>query len=145
MADLLQKRGKIVFLLAEDLAFGYGPPGDQLDVEAVFILHALGEGGYGFQIRNDNNLPARQAMFSLLSDAFTHDLTVIADYLIEPGRKNGIAVRVALIRDTAPGLQEFLARSLTADGAPAPRARAPRQRGGPRRGTKVALPSNVRA
>ena len=44
------------------------------------------------------------------------NLTVIADYLIEPGRINGTAIRVALIRDTAPGLQEFialLARSMT--------------------------------
>jgi hypothetical protein len=134
MADLLQKTGKIVFLLAEDLAYGYGPPGDELDAEAVFILNAIGEGGYGFQLRNDDNLPSRQAMFSLLRDAFVHDLTVSADYLIEPGRINGIAVRIALIRDTTLGFQEFLARSRTADGAPPPRARAPRQRGGPRRG-----------
>ena len=115
MPDMLEKTGKIVFLLAEDLAYGYGPPGDQLDVEAVFILNSLGEGGYGFQLRNDDYLPSRQAMFSLLREAFVNNLTVIADYLIEPGRINGTAVRVALIRDTAPGLQEFIARSRAVD------------------------------
>jgi hypothetical protein len=103
MPDLLEKTGKIVFLRAHDLGTGYGPPTDQLDVEAVFILNALDEGGYGFQLRNDDYLPARQAMFSLLRDAFVHNLTVIADYLIEPGRINGTAIRVALIRQTGPG------------------------------------------
>jgi hypothetical protein len=98
MANLLEKTGKIVFLRAHDLGTAYGPPNDQLDVEAVFILNALGEGAYGFQLREDHNLPARQAMFSLLRDAFVNDLTVIADYEIDPGKKNGIAIRVALKR-----------------------------------------------
>jgi hypothetical protein len=98
MPNLLEKTGKIVFLRAHDLGTAYGPPNDQLDVEAVFILHALGDGAYGFQLRNDNNLPARQAMFSLLRDAFVNDLTVIADYLIDPGKQNGVAIRVALTR-----------------------------------------------
>jgi hypothetical protein len=116
MPDLLEKTGKIIFLRANDLGTGYGPPNDFLDVEAVFILNSFGEGGYGFQLRNDDNLPARQAMFSLLGEAFAHNFTVIADYLIEPGRINGTAIRVALIRDAtsvapavpaATGLKEF--------------------------------------
>jgi hypothetical protein len=96
--DLLEKTGKLVFLRAHDLGTGYGPANDKLDVEAVFILNALDEGSYGFQLRNDYNLPARQAMFALLRDAFVHDLTVVADYLIEPGHHNGTAIRVALTR-----------------------------------------------
>ena len=99
MSNLLEKTGKIVFLRAHDLGTGYGPPNDELDVEAVFILNAIGDGAYGFQLRNDDKLPARQAMFSLLRDAFVNNLTVIADYLIDPGKQNGIAIRVALIRD----------------------------------------------
>jgi hypothetical protein len=118
MTDLLEKTGKIIFLRAHDLGTKYGPPSDQLDVEAVFILNSLGEGAYGFQLRNDDNLPARQAMFSLLREAFANNFTVIADYLIEPGRINGTAFRVALIRDTVPGLQEFLARSRTVNEKP---------------------------
>lgn len=105
MSDLLEKTGKIIFLRAHDLGTGYGPPSDQLDVEAVFILNALGDGAYGFQLRNDENLPARQAMFSLLRDAFVNNLTVIADYLIEQGRINGTAIRVALIRETGLGIK----------------------------------------
>jgi hypothetical protein len=98
MSNLLEKTGKIVFLRAHDLGTGYGPPNDELDVEAVFILHAIADGAFGFQLRNDNNLPARQAMFSLLRDAFVNNLNVTADYLIDTGKKNGIAIRVALTR-----------------------------------------------
>jgi hypothetical protein len=99
MSTLLEKTGKIVFLRAHDLGTKYGPPSDQLDVETVFILDAIGDGAYGFQLRNDDNLPARQAMFSLLRDAFMNDLPVTTDYLIDPGKQNGIAIRVALTRD----------------------------------------------
>jgi len=70
MPDLLEKTGKIIFLRAHDLGTGYGPPNDFLDVEAVFILNSLSEGASGFQLRNDNNPPALQAMFSLLREAF---------------------------------------------------------------------------
>jgi hypothetical protein len=111
LSDLMEKTGKIVFLRAHDLGTAYGPPSDKLDVEAVFILNAFGEGAYGFQLRNDDNLPARQAMFSLLREAFVNNFTVIADYYIDDGEINGTAIRVALIRDAAPGLNEFMARS----------------------------------
>jgi hypothetical protein len=103
MSNLLEKTGKIVFLRAHDLGTKYGPPNDQLDVEAVFILNAINDGAYGFQLRNDGNLPARQAMFSLLRDAFVNNLAVTADYLIDPGKNNGVAIRIALTRNQ-PGL-----------------------------------------
>jgi hypothetical protein len=96
MANLLEKTGKIVFLRAHDLGTAYGPPNDQLDVEAVFMLNNMTSGAYGFQLRNDDNLPARQAMFSLLRDALVNNLPVTADYLIDAGKQNGIAIRVAL-------------------------------------------------
>jgi hypothetical protein len=127
MPELLEKTGKIVFLRANDLGTGYGPPNDQLDVEAVFILNAIGEGAYGFQLRNDEYLPARQAMFSLLRDAFVHNLTVIADYLIEPGRTNGTAIRVALIRQTGPG---SLPRTLMSGTVPAAKLAEKKTRSG---------------
>ena len=98
MSNLLEKTGKIVFLRAHDPGTKFGPPTDQLDVEAVFILNAMNDGAYGFQLRNDGNLPARQAMFSLLRDAFVNNLPVTADFLIDPGKKNGVAIRIALTR-----------------------------------------------
>jgi hypothetical protein len=104
MSNLLEKTGKIVFLRAHDLGTKFGPPNDQLDVEAVFILNAITDGAMGFQLRNDGNLPARQAMFSLLRDAFVNNLAVTADFLIDPGKQNGVAIRIALTRNQ-PGLQ----------------------------------------
>ena len=38
-------------------------------------------------------------MFSLLRDAFVNNLAVTADYLIDPGKKNGVAIRIALTRN----------------------------------------------
>lgn len=99
MANLLEKTGKVVFLRAHDLGTGFGPPNDQLDVEAVFSLNAIADGAMGFQLRNDDKLPARQAMFSLLRDAFVNNLPVTADFLIDPGKKNGTAIRIALTRN----------------------------------------------
>src|ERR1700733_5673541 len=101
MSNLLEKTGNIVFLRAHDLGTGFGPPTDFLDVEAVFILNAINDGAYGFQLRNDQFLPARQAMFSLLRDAYVHNLPVTADFEIDTGKQNGIAIRVALIRAQA--------------------------------------------
>ena len=98
MSNLLEKTGKIVFLRAHDLGTKFGPPTDQLDVEAVFCLNSIAEGAFGFQLRNDGNLPARQAMFSLLRDAFVNNLPVTADFLIDTGKKNGVAIRIALIK-----------------------------------------------
>jgi hypothetical protein len=125
MSNLLEKTGKIVFLRAHDLGTGYGPPNDQLDVEAVFILNAIGDGAYGFQLRNDGNLPARQAMFSLLRDAFVNNLPVTADYLIDPGKQNGIAIRVALTRDPIrPTPPVVVAQEASGQVLPASSARA---------------------
>lgn len=125
MSNLLEKTGKIVFLRAHDFGTGYGPPNDFLDVEAVFILNAIGDGAYGFQLRNDDNLPARQAMFSLLRDAFVNNLNVIADYLIDSGKQNGIAIRVALTRpQTRPIPPVVLTQGSRGQVLPDPSARA---------------------
>ncbi|HSZ59799.1 MAG TPA: hypothetical protein VK797_29415 [Tepidisphaeraceae bacterium] len=101
MANLWETTGNLVFLRANDLGTGYGPPTDFLDVEAVFIQNSLSGGARGFQMRNDQYLPARQAMFSLLRDAFVHNLPVTADYEIDTGKQNGIAIRIALVRSQA--------------------------------------------
>ena len=125
MSNLLEKTGKIVFLRAHDLGTRFGPPNDQLDVEAVFCLNAIADGAFGFQLRNDNNLPARQAMFSLLRDAFVNNLPVTADFLIDTGKKNGVAIRIALIRSqgTATHAVESAVRT-TGKVMPGPEAHA---------------------
>jgi hypothetical protein len=98
MADLRNSQGKLTFLRAHDVGTGFGPPGDALDVEVVFILNSDPTAAFGFQLRADGNQPVRQAMVDLLRDAFVNNLTVGVDYFIDPGKHNGLAFRIALQR-----------------------------------------------
>ncbi len=92
----LQSSGKLTFLRVHDLGTKFGPPSDQIDVEAVIKLNTEPERAMGFQLRNDGNRPARQGMLDLLRDAFNNNWTVTVDYDIDDGKKNGVAMRVAL-------------------------------------------------
>lgn len=97
-ADLLAAQGKVTFLRVHDVGTGFGPPSDFIDVEVVVQLNTKPGESYGFQLRNDGNRAARQGMLDLLRDAFNNNTTVIIDYTITPPKKNGIAIRVALIK-----------------------------------------------
>ena len=98
MADLKNSQGKLTFLRAHDVGTGFGPPSDQLDVEVVFMLDSVPQGAFGFQLRNDANEPVREAMVGLLRDAYVNNLKVSVDYFIDPGKHNGRAFRIALVR-----------------------------------------------
>ena len=98
MADLKNSQGKLTFLRAHDVGTGFGPPSDQLDVEVVFMLDSVPKGAFGFQLRNDANEPVREAMVGLLRDAYVNNLKVSVDYFIDPGKHNGRAFRIALVR-----------------------------------------------
>lgn len=98
MADLKNSSGKLTFLRAHDVGTGWGPPNDQLDVEVVFMLDSVPQGAFGFQLRNDGNEPVREAMVGLLRDAYVNNLRVSVDYFIDPGKHNGRAFRIALVR-----------------------------------------------
>ena len=93
---LLQSRGKLTFLRVHEVSGNFGPPTDQIDVEAVLKLNTHPERAMGFQIRNDNDRPVRQGMLDLLRDSFSDDLTVVVDYHLDTGKNNGIVIRVAL-------------------------------------------------
>jgi len=93
---LLQSRGKLTFLRVHEVGGKFGPPTDQIDVEAVLKLNTHPERAMGFQIRNDNDRPVRQGMLDLLRDAFSDDLTVVVDYHLDTGKNNGVVIRVAL-------------------------------------------------
>jgi hypothetical protein len=93
---LLQSSGKLTFLRVHDVGTRFGPPADQIDVEVVMKVSTEPERAMGFQLRNDNNRPARQGMLDLLRDAFNHDWTVVVDYDLPTDRKNGVVIRVAL-------------------------------------------------
>ena len=98
MADLKNSQGKLTFLRAHDVGTGFGPPTDFLDVEVVFILDSAPQNAFGFQLRTDANEPVREAMVGLLRDAYVNNLKVSVDYLIDPGKHNGRAIRIALVR-----------------------------------------------
>jgi len=98
MADLKNSQGKLTFLRAHDVGTGFGPPTDFLDVEVVFILDSAPQNAFGFQLRTDANEPVREAMVDLLRDAYVNNLKVSVDYFIDPGKHNGRAFRIALVR-----------------------------------------------
>jgi len=98
MADLKNSQGKLTFLRAHDVGTGFGPPTDFLDVEVVFILDSAPQNAFGFQLRTDANEPVREAMVGLLRDAYVNNLKVSVDYFIDPGKHNGRAFRIALVR-----------------------------------------------
>jgi hypothetical protein len=93
---LLQSTGKLTFLRVHDVGTKFGPPADQIDVETVMKLNTEPDRAMGFQVRNDGQRAARQGMLDLLRDAFANNLTVTVDYNLPTGRKNGVAIRVAL-------------------------------------------------
>ena len=95
-ADRLQRTGKVNFLRVHDVGTGWGPPSDKIDVEVVIRLNTAPSEAYGFQLRDDKNRVARKAMLDLLRDAFISDFKVRIDYDIDPGKKNGVIIRVAL-------------------------------------------------
>jgi hypothetical protein len=94
---LLQATGKLSLLRVHDVGTKYGPPSDQIDVEVVFRIQN-DDRSFGFQLRADNNRVARHGMLDLLRDAFNNNWTVTTDFDIDPGKKNGVSIRVWLTK-----------------------------------------------
>ena len=92
-AALLESKGRITFLRVHDVGTGFGPPSDFLDVEVVVQLDSQPGKSFGFQLRNDNNRPARQGMLDLLRDAFANNFPVLIDYNVTPPKVNGVIIR----------------------------------------------------
>ena len=97
-ADLRASSGKVTFLRVHDVGTGFGPATDFIDVEVVMQLNGNRTESFGFQLRNDNNRAARQGMLDLLRDAFNNNLTVMVDYNVTPPKKNGVIIRVAVLK-----------------------------------------------
>jgi len=95
--------GKLTLLRVHDRGTKYGPPSDRIDVEAVVQFAHRPTEAFGFQLRADANLPARQGMLGLLRDGFNHGWTVGIDYRRESaaGKRNGVAFRVWLKKPAA--------------------------------------------
>jgi hypothetical protein len=90
--------GKLSMFLAQDVGSGYGAPDDRVDGEVVIRLDTQPQKAFGFQLRNDNYLPARRAMLDLLRDAFEHNWTVVIEYDMIPGKNAGVIWRIFLVK-----------------------------------------------
>ncbi len=86
--------GKVTFLRVHDVGTGFGPPSDFLDAEVVVALAGDEKARYGFQLRHDQNLPAREGMLALLRDAFEAGRSVSIDWEAAAGAQNRRAFRV---------------------------------------------------
>jgi len=95
---LLESSGKVSFLRVHDVGTGFGPPSDFIDVEVVVKLDTKPANAFGFQLRNDNNRPARAGMLDLLRDAFNNNWVVVIDYNLDTGKTNGVIIRTALTK-----------------------------------------------
>jgi hypothetical protein len=100
-ARILDVSGRVTFLRVHELGSGFGGgQSNLLEAEVVFRLDSAPNQGFGFQLRDDEFLPARQGMLALLRDAMVHDLTVTADYneLVTPPNQNSFVIRVAITK-----------------------------------------------
>ncbi|MBB4934850.1 hypothetical protein F4561_005744 [Lipingzhangella halophila] len=91
---VLAAQGRPTFLRVHDRGTGFGPPDDHIDVEAVVELDSRPDEFFGFQMRDDKELPARQGMLDLLRSAFEHDTPVRLDYR-RTGLTTGVVLRAA--------------------------------------------------
>lgn len=95
---LIGKQGRVTYLRVNAKGSGYGPPNDFIDVEVVIKLDTSPNEAYGFQLRSNNEGPARQAMLELLRYAFEANCPVSLDVYLNSGKKHGIIHRVMISR-----------------------------------------------
>jgi hypothetical protein len=88
--------GRLTLLRVHDVGTGFGPSSDFIDVEVVIGLDTNPGQFFGFQLRNDSRLPARQGMLDLLRDAFERNLIINIDFDRRPGKNHHILFRAWL-------------------------------------------------
>jgi len=87
-------QGQVNFLRVNDVGTAFGPPNDVLDAEVIFSVSTTPNQFFGFQLRNNENGAAHQAMFDLVRDAFLNKLPLAFDAVVEPGKTNSPVIRV---------------------------------------------------
>ena len=93
VGSVLSATGHLTLLRVHDVGTKYGPPMDQIDVEAVIWLDSRPGQAFGFQLRDDANESAHRRMLDILRDAFNHGRRVRIDY-VRTGSKSGRILRV---------------------------------------------------
>jgi len=100
-----QVSGKITFLRVHQLGSGYGPPTDFIDVEVVLKLDTQSGKSFGFQLRNDAQLPVHKGMLQDIRGAFEENATVYIDY-DDLGQNNSVILRVMAVPPPPPVIQD---------------------------------------
>jgi len=95
--------GQLSLLRVHERGSGFGPASDFIDVEVVVQFVGRPADAFGFQLRSDANLPARQGMLDLLRSAFNRGWIANIDHETPPGKHNGIIVRVWLTKPVGHG------------------------------------------
>jgi hypothetical protein len=98
MADLKSVKGKITYLRVHELGGGFGPATDFLEAEAIIRLSVDPQKAFGIPLRPDNKLASHTAMLGLLQEAFKNNWEVTVEYLIDPGKQNGLIQRVIVTK-----------------------------------------------
>ncbi len=102
---ILEAEGLLTFLRVHEKETGYGGGrSNQITADVIFKLDSKPDKAFGFELRDDDNLPVRQGMLGLLRDALLHDLRVSTDYyeLVTPPNQNSFVLRIALAKSRPP-------------------------------------------
>jgi hypothetical protein len=102
---ILVAEGLVTFLRVHERDTGYGGGrSNKITADVIFKLDSRPDQAFGFELRDDDNLPVRHGMLALLRDAIVHDLRVTADYfkLVTPPNQNSFVLRVALSKFRLP-------------------------------------------
>jgi hypothetical protein len=94
IGSLIETVGHITFLRAHEVGSGFGKPPNFLDSEVIVELAEEPLRAFGFQLRADQNAPARTEMFDILRSAFIAGRPVRLDY-VTIGPRAGEIIRVA--------------------------------------------------
>jgi hypothetical protein len=90
--------GRLNFLRVHEVGTGFGSRRDFLNAEVIFSVETEPNQFFGFQLRNDENALAHQAMLEVLRDAFFNDVPVAFDADVRSGITNSPVIRVWLSR-----------------------------------------------
>ena len=102
---LLNAEGLVTLLRVHDKETNYGGGrSNTVTADVIFKLDSRPDKAFGFELRDDDNLPTRQGMLALLRDAFVHDLRVSTDYLehATTPNQNCFVIRVWLTKSRSP-------------------------------------------
>lgn len=98
--------GHVTFLRIHEIGSGYGGGRtNAIDADVIFRVDSHSTLSFGFELRDDEDLPVRRGMLDLVRDAMTHGLLLRPEYLQRvgaPGLRNCTVIRIELERPAAP-------------------------------------------